>query len=456
MSSGACLVWFRRDLRLSDNPALHAAVVSGKLVVPLFIWSPDEEAPWSPGAASRWWLARSLAELARALEMRGSRLVLRKGPSFTALSDLVRETGADSIFWNRRYEPALMATDTRLAAALEARRLSVHTFNASLLDEPWAVRPSSGGPYRVFTPFLRENLARLTPPRPLAAPERVPAPAAQPRALRIEDLGIAAGAPRSLDDYWTPGEKSALARLAALPSLAAEYARSRDYPALQATSRLSPHLHAGEIGPRQIWHALGSQHGPGARAFRRQLVWREFAHHELHHFPGSPEEPLRPQFQRIPWRSDREGLAAWKEGRTGFPLVDAGMRELTSTGFMHNRVRMVAASFLVKHLLIDWREGARFYWQHLVDADLASNTLGWQWVAGSGADSAPFFRIMNPLLQAGKFDPDGRYVRRFVPEHGSAAYPPPIVDLSEARARALVVFESVRRAPADLRTNTAC
>lgn len=439
MPTGATIVWFRLDLRLTDNPALEAARLRGGPIIPVFIWAPEEEHPWSPGAASRWWLHHSLAALDADLRARGSRLILRRGPSLQTLQALLRETGAEAVYWNRRYEPALIARDTQIKAALSAQ-----SFNSALLVEPWEMKT-----YRVFTPFWRAVLAKgISVDRIPPAPRNLPTPANWPKSLPLEELELlpkidwAAG----LRAAWQPGEAGAQEQLRRFVKAAVtRYTAERDRPDLPATSRLSPHLHFGEIGPRQVWAAVAPIADSSGWGFLRQLGWREFAHHLLYHFPHTTDQPMRPEFEQFPWQTDPERLRAWQRGRTGFPLVDAGMRELWTTGWMHNRVRMVVASFLVKDLLIPWQEGARWFWDTLVDADLANNTLGWQWTAGCGADAAPYFRVFNPASQAEKFDPHGEYVRRWVPEAGTPDYPLPIVDHDEARRRALQAFERLPR-----------
>jgi deoxyribodipyrimidine photo-lyase len=480
------LVWFRLDLRLEDNPAVQAAVAQGGPVLPVFIWAPDEEGDWAPGGASRWWLHNALAALDAALHACGSQLILRTGPSLETLLELIRATGAKAVFWNRRYEPAAMAQEKRIEAALSEQGLHTGSFNASLLHEPWVARTQAGGPFRVFTPFWRHCLGLGEPPQPLPAPSTLPTPRRWPRSLNLAALELlpkpdwASG----LRSAWRPGAEAAGQRLEQfLDQAFDQYEAQRDRPDLPGTSRLSPHLHFGEISPRQIWHALRRRAErcgwPPARWRRSQFVtelgWREFAYHLLYHFPRTPHEPLRSQFSRFPWRRDPEGLRAWQRGRTGYPIVDAGMRDLWATGWMHNRVRMIVASFLVKDLLLPWQEGARWFWDTLVDSDLASNTLGWQWCAGCGADAAPFFRIFNPNLQGEKFDPHGDYIRRWCPElarlpvrwihrpHEAPAgvlraagvtlgrtYPEPIVPHGLARERALAAFARMRfwaRAP---------
>lgn len=476
---GPVIVWFRLDLRLADNPALLAAVeASGSAaIIPVYIWAPDEEAPFAPGAASRVWLHDSLRALSTALAARGSRLVLRTGPTLETLIDLAKTTGARAVFWNRRYEPSIAARDARVDAALRARGLATATErglpSASLLWEPEAIATKRGQPFRMFTPFWRA--CRAHPPLgPARAPGKLPAPPRWTASVPLAAFGLRpqVGWDARLRAAWSPGEIGARARLQrfvrrGLP----QYWRWRDHPGRDVSSRLSPHLHFGEIGPRAVWSAverMAVRHQIDPGPFLRELAWREFAHHLLHHFPHSAVAPLRPAFEHFPW-APATSAAAWRRGLTGYPLVDAGMRELWATGFMHNRVRMVAAAFLVKHLLVPWQEGARHFWDTLVDADLADNTLGWQWCAGSGVDAAPFFRIFNPVIQGRRFDPDGSYVRRWVPElakllpHDLHApwlaradllaragivlgqtYPAPIVDHQWARARALAAFDDMR------------
>ncbi len=479
MSECPVIVWLRQDLRLADNDALAAAAARRVPVIPVYIWAPEEEDRWAPGTASRWWLSRSLARLDRSLRRLGSRLVLRSGPSLEALRDLVRSTGARALFWNRRYEPAAVARDAAVARTLETEGIEVRTFNSSLLFEPGSILNGSGGPYRVFTPFWNACLARMDLAKPAPAPRRLRAPASWPRASKLERLPIESRTSRTrgFETFWEPGEEGAEAELQRFLAAAMEaYPGGRDRPGERATSRLSPHLHFGEIGPRRVARQVGSAvlESPAARAvpgeaFVRQIGWREFAYHLLHHFPESPERPLDASFDRIRWSSDEKALRAWQEGRTGFPMVDAGMRELLATGWMHNRVRMIVASFLVKDLLIPWQAGAAWFWDTLVDADLANNTLGWQWTAGCGADAAPFVRVFNPALQGRRFDPDGEYVRRFVPElsrlpagrihqprsNGGRSqalpgmeegygYPEPIVDHADSRRRALEAYRRAR------------
>jgi deoxyribodipyrimidine photo-lyase len=420
------LVWFRQDLRIADNPALTAALADGNAVIPVYLFAPSEEGAWPPGAASRWWLHHSLARLGDELERRGSRLCLRATEdSLATLTALAHECGATRVVWNRRYEPAIIARDQKIKAALRAAGLDTASYNSALLHEPWSVKTKTGGPFQVFTPFWRHCLAHEDPSEPLPAPSELPPPSEWPTSATLDGLGLL---PRidwatGFSAAWTPGSASAHALLQRfLTDAYAGYATARDQPAVQGTSRLSPHLHLGEISPREIWHAVrafGLEHGDSAwreSKFLAELGWREFAYHLLYHFPQTPEHPLRENYARFPWADNPAALRAWTSGKTGYPIVDAGLRELWHTGWMHNRVRMITASFLIKDLLIDWTEGARWFWDTLVCADLAANTLGWQWVAGCGADAAPFFRIFNPTTQGLKFDPDGTYIRRWVPE----------------------------------------
>jgi len=422
------ILWLRLDLRLADNPALLMTLKRGGLVVPVFIWSPDEETPWQPGGASRWWLHQSLAALAARLRAVGSRLVIRRGPMLEALRSLVKETDACAVYWNRRYEPAVIARDAKVKEALRQDGLAVESFNAALLHEPWTIQNQSGKPFQVFTPFWKKCLAQPDPAEPLPAPKKLPAPAVWPKSLTLDELELE---PRlewadGFRDAWQPGEAGAADGLKKFLTQQGfdNYSDQRNRLDIVGTSRLSPHLHFGEISPRQIWHGLArmaSKRGLSVDKWRgsqflTELGWREFAHHLLHHFPHTTTEPLRPEFRNFQWRTNAAFLKAWQRGRTGYPIVDAGMRELWATGWMHNRVRMIVASLLVKDLLISWQDGARWFWDTLVDADLAQNTLGWQWTAGCGADAAPYFRVFNPVSQGEKFDPNGDYVRRWCPE----------------------------------------
>ncbi|MCR2810566.1 MULTISPECIES: deoxyribodipyrimidine photo-lyase [unclassified Microbacterium] len=450
--SGPSIVWFRDDLRLADNPALRAAVERDEPVIGLYVL--DEESPGIRplGGAAKWWLDGSLRSLADRLAQRGSTLVLRRGAAASVVQDVAREAGAGAVFWNRRYGGAERAVDAALKTALRGSGVTATSSAASLLFEPWTVLTGSGTPYSVFTPFWRACQSGPAPRAPLAEPRRIRGPAAAPSSDDIGDWALLPTDPDwagGLRQTWEPGEPAARTRLREfLAEDLADYDRSRDEPAAGTTSRLSPRLRWGELSPHTVWHeAIGA--GQSAGRFLAELGWREFAAHVLYHHPDLATQNLRPEFDGFPWPRLRPAqLRAWQQGRTGIPLVDAGMRELWRTGVMHNRIRMVTASFLVKNLLIDWRRGEEWFWDTLVDADGASNPFNWQWVAGSGADAAPYFRVFNPELQAKKFDPRAEYIRRWAPEYGpdaEALAPPPIVDLGESRKTALAAYERMRR-----------
>ncbi|MEM8981554.1 MAG: deoxyribodipyrimidine photo-lyase [Pseudomonadota bacterium] len=461
--SSTALVWLRRDLRLADNPALSAALQAHENVIPVFV-ADDSDDPWSPGGAANAWLHRSLTALDRALSELGSRLIVRDGPAETALGALIDETGAAAIYWNRLYDSHSRRRDETLKRRWREAGLDARSFNGHLLIEPWEVETGSGNPYKVFTPFWRNASQRIPSREPIAKPRQLKPPAEWPASVTIEALGLKPTI-RWDSGFWTvfePGEAGAQAALRRFRRGAITgYHEMRDYPADDGVSQLSAHIHFGEISPLAVWHGAGS--APDAppvdvEHFQRELGWREFAHHVLYHFDRTPTEPLNDKYRDFPWREGYEPLlAAWRTGNTGIPLVDAGMRQLWQTGWMHNRVRMVVASFLVKNIRAPWLEGARWFWDTLVDADLASNTLGWQWAAGCGADAAPYFRVFNPVLQSQKFDKSGDYIRRFVPElsqldnktihepwrySGSdftpgTDYPLPVVDLKTSRNEAL-------------------
>lgn len=479
MKKPLSIVWFRQDLRLSDNPALAAAITRNGPVLPVYIWAPEEEGVWSLGAASRWWLHQSLLSLDASLRTLGSQLVIRRGESLSVLQTLVQESGASAVFWNRRYEPTPRERDAKIKALLRARGLTGESFNASLLFEPWDIHNKEGKPFQVFTRFWKTCLTFPEPLAPIPQPASLPAPEQWPETIGLASLGLEPQIDwaTSMRVAWQPGEKGAWNELCRfLAKAVALYPDERDRPDLLSTSRLSPYLHFGEISPRQVWHAVreqvprGSQAAAGAEAYLRQLGWREFAHHLLFHFPHTSEQPLRPEFAAFPWQEDAVALRAWQHGQTGYPLVDAGMRELWATGWMHNRVRMMVASFLVKDLLLPWQAGDRWFWDTLVDADLANNTLGWQWTAGCGADAAPYFRIFHPVIQGEKFDAAGDYVRRWVPELArlpvawvhkpweapaevlaaagvklGRTYPKPIVIHETARLRALNALATIKQ-----------
>ncbi len=427
MTTSASLLWLRNDLRLADNLALVAAAQRGGPVIPVFISSPPEEGDWPPGRASSWWLHQSLAAVGAHLRELGSRLVVRPGPTLPALRALAKETGANAVFWNRRYEPAVIARDAQVMAALREEGFETASFNAALLHEPWTIQNQTKKPFQVFTPFWRNCLAQPEPAEPVPGPKNLLAAAKWPKSVALDELRLepTINWTDGMRATWQPGEAGAMAGLNRFLARAFDdYSEHRNRPDVASTSRLSPHLHFGEISPRQIWHGLrrmAAKRGLPVEQWRgsqylAEVGWREFAHHLLFHFPHTPTEPLRADFKKFRWREDAAFLQAWQKGRTGYPIVDAGMRELWTTGWMHNRVRMIVASFLVKDLLLSWTQGAHWFWDTLVDADLAQNTLGWQWTAGCGADAAPYFRVFNPISQGEKFDPQGDYVRRWCPE----------------------------------------
>ncbi len=468
------IVWFRQDLRLADNPALAAAAHSGRPVACVYILEDGPSRRWAMGGASRWWLHGALQSLQGDLARIGGRLILRRGAASGLLPTLIAETGADSVFWNRRYEPEAASGDATLKKMLTNYGVVAKDFQGDVLVEPATLLSAAGRPYRVFTPFWRA-LRQTDPGSPLRAPSRLDGAGVHIVSDRLEDWALRPTAPdwaSGLSEAWSPGEAGAHLRLDDFLARADRYPAGRDRPDMIATSRLSPHLHFGEMSPRQLWHEI-LRHAPvlpdGGEKFLSELGWREFARHLLFHNPTLPDAPLLRKFEAFPWQDDPMRFSAWCRGRTGIPIVDAGMRELWQTGWMHNRVRMITASFLIKHLMIDWRRGEAWFWDTLVDADLANNAAGWQWVAGSGADAAPFFRIFNPVLQGEKFDPQGSYVRRFLPEltrlpdryihkpwqapmavrresgvQLDANYPSPIVDLAAGRARALAAFRGLK------------
>ena len=446
------IVWLRDDLRLADNPALRAAIDRDEAFVCLYIL--DEASPGIRplGGAARWWLHHSLASLRARIEERGGCLVLRRGPAAEVIPEVVAHAEASAVFWNRRYGGAERAVDTGLKASLRDDGVEVSSFAASVLFEPWTVRTGDDRPYSVFTPFWRACLRLPAPRAPLPEPRELRAPASRPASDDLEEWGLLPRHPDwtgGIREVWEPGEPAARRRLRAFVAEdIGAYDRTRDEPGAGSTSLLSPRLRWGEVSPHAVWHEVMAS-GDGAGRFLSELGWREFAWHTLFHSPDLATRNWRPEFDAFPWpRTDRAALRAWQRGTTGIPLVDAGMRELWQTGYMHNRVRMVVASFLVKNLLIDWRRGEEWFWDTLVDADAASNPFNWQWVAGSGADAAPYFRIFNPELQQKKFDRDGSYVGRWAPEHldPHADAPAPIVDLAASRGAALDAYAHVKDA----------
>lgn len=479
MSEAPNIVWFRQDLRVTDHRALSAAAATGAPLVPVYILDDETPGDRAMGAASRWWLHHSLVAHGDRLRALDASLVLRKGAVARELLHLVQETGARAVYCSRSYEPWAVALETDLQANLQEVGAELKRYPGTLLREPENIRTKSGEAYKVYTPFWNALRAGDPPAQPQPAPKRL-----RPltRSLKSDQLASWRLLPTKPDwaagfrASWQPGEEGAEERLEAfLDEAVSGYATSRDRPDQIGTSRLSPHLHFGELSPQRVWHAVVHRArghlGKGAQTYLKELVWREFSYHLLTHFPDLPDKPFRPEFAAYPWKHHKAKLTAWQRGRTGYPIVDAGMRELWHTGWMHNRVRMIVASFLIKHLQISWQHGAAWFWDTLVDADLANNSASWQWVAGSGADAAPYFRIFNPMKQGATFDPDGDYVRRWVPEIAKLpdadlhapwlaspatlkaadivlgkTYPVPIVDHDAARKAALAGYAEVKAA----------
>lgn len=474
-----CLFWFREDLRLADNPALAQAVASGRPLICLYVHDMEDSGRWAAGGARQWWLHGSLASLQADLNDKGAELVIRQGSSAEIVREIVSQCGVEAVFWTRRYAPYQIEADTALKVELENQGVSVTSVNGRLLFEPWAFKTGAGKPYRVFSPLWRA-MQRDGDVRALAPEiEAIDAVSYDLTSVSLDELGLLPTNPdwaSGFEPIWQPGEAGAKVRLKRfLDEAVANYADDRNRPDKLGTSGLSPHLQHGEISPVQIWHAVKFAIGKGdipedqAQKFLSEIVWREFSYVLLFHNPHMLTDELMAKFSAFPWSPDDEKLQAWQRGQTGYPIVDAGMRELWQTGWMHNRVRMIVGSFLVKHLLIDWRDGMDWFWDTLVDADIAANTASWQWIAGCGADAAPYFRIFNPMTQGEKFDPNGDYIRRFVPELAhlptkflyapwdapalvlqeagvklGETYPRPIVDHKQARERALAAYGEIK------------
>lgn len=473
MINAPIIVWFRQDLRLTDNPALHEAVNTGAKIIPIYILDDVNAGDWTMGGASRMWLHHSLNALNDSLN---GHLACFKGDAPIILKTLVKSTGASGVYWNRCYEPWRMDRDKVIRETLREDGLDVQSFNASLLYEPWTVRKDEGTPYRVFTPYFRRGcVGRGEPIKPVPAPKNITFAKAPDKAISIDALKLLPTKIRwdtKIEDYWTIGERGAQKRLKDfLKNGFDDYKEGRNFPSKDNVSRLSPHLHFGEISPRTAWYAIrksmeGAKSENDGDCYLSELGWREFSYNLLYFNHSLPEKPLQRRFAEFPWKKNKTHLRKWQTGRTGYPIVDAGMRQLWETGWMHNRVRMIVGSFLVKDLMLHWTEGEKWFWDCLVDADLASNAASWQWIAGCGADAAPYFRVFNPTGQGEKFDPDGDYVRRFCPELAKLpnewihkpweapplllkeagvilgkTYPHPVVDHKQARLDALEAFK---------------
>lgn len=472
MKKKRTIVWFRRDLRLSDNPALFEACQQGE-ILPLYILD-DANNDWSIGSAQKWWLYHSLKKLDSNLSYHKTKLILRKGDALSIISQLIEDTESDAVFWNRCYEPNSIQRDTQIKKQLKDKGIDVKSFCGNLLFEPWEIKNKSGNYFKVFTSFWKScNLDHN--PRSLYNN-----PAIKPYKSKFEtdDINSWKLIPNNPDwmekfnKYWVPGEDSAQNLLSEFIEYNFEkYKTARDIPGLKGTSRLSPYLHFGEISPHQIWYKIKdyqnmNKYYDSVDKYLSEIGWREFSYHLLYHNPNLPSREFNLKFQNFPWKFDSDNLIKWQRGLTGYPIVDAGMRELWNTGWMHNRVRMIVASFLTKHLLISWQEGAKWFLDTLLDADMANNSVGWQWVAGCGADAAPYFRIFNPIMQGMKFDFSGEYIRKWVPElarlpnkyiHNpweankellessgidlGSNYPKPVIDHSYARDRALEAYK---------------
>lgn len=475
MYSTPTILWFRKDLRLGDNSALKAAIKVGAPVIPLFIWSSDESGAWAPGAASKWWLYQALKSLSKSFKEVGGELVLREGDSLGQLRDIIEKTGAKRVYWNRRYESPHRELDASIKRQLREDEIEVESFNSSLLNEPHTAATGGGNPYKVYTPYWKKVKDRAIEPIAESNIDSLKFADPSPETLTLKSLCLLPKEQwhHKFDPHWEVSEVAAQERLGKFLNQPVEgYNQARDIPSEDGTSSLSPYLHWGLIGPRQIMHALKAKHDlgkEGPEVYAKEIYWREFAYNVLYHFPKTPDAPLHAKYADFPWEPDANALKRWQRGQTGYPIVDAGMRQLYATGWMHNRVRMVVSSLLVKHLLQDWREGASWFWDTLVDADLASNTLGWQWSAGCGADAAPYFRVFNPITQGKKFDAEGDYVRKWVPEIDKLPnkfihepweapvgileyagvelgkdYPKPIIDHKEGRERALAALDQFK------------
>lgn len=452
------LLWLRRDLRLADQPALMAAIASGAPVIPVYVLDDETPRHRAMGGASRWWLHGSLANLSKDLHAKGSRLILRRGRSDSVLAQIAEDTGATDIHALHHYEPWWRMAERAVAKA----GLNLHLHHGNYLASPGSVLNGAGQPYRIYTPFWRALQQQMPPPPPRAAPERIPAPIHWPKGESLSDLDLLPRQPDwagGLREEWVPGEAGAAQRLRDFCAHARLYEEERNLPSLEGTSRLSPHLAFGEISPAQCWHGVADL-GGSVQTFLSELAWRDYAQNQIAVMPDYGARPANPDYEAFPWRNAPEDLRTWQQGRTGYPIVDAGMRQLWHTGWMHNRVRMIVASLLIKHLGLDWRMGEQWFWDTLVDADYAQNAVNWQWSAGCGVDANQFGRIMAPLTQSEKFDASA-YIRRWVPElagvdegeihdpsplvRRQTGYPPMIIAHREGRERALAAYAEMKR-----------
>ncbi|MAI36589.1 deoxyribodipyrimidine photo-lyase [Alteromonas sp.] len=473
MTVPVSIMWFRQDLRVNDNPALNAACDMGK-ILPIYIYDDTTPDGRAPGSASQWWLHHSLTSLNDRLN---GHLKIFKGDPKVLISKIMESIKAKAIFWNRCYEPWQINRDKEIKKQLIDSEFEAYSSNGSLLWEPMKVLKKDGTPYKVYTPYYRNGCLKIEEPRyPKAPPARITYADDEYKDDGLDALNLLPEIKwdSTISKMWKPGEEGAADNLSEFIQHAArQYKDGRDIPSMKGTSRLSPHLHFGEVSPNQVWYAIkdkfGATEDKSIDTYLSELGWREFSYYLLFHFPTLPNKNFNDKFDKFPWRKDAKALKAWQTGNTGIPIVDAGMRELWQTGYMHNRVRMIVGSFLVKNLLLSWHEGERWFWDTLLDADLASNSAGWQWVAGSGADASPYFRIFNPILQGEKFDKKGKYVRKYCPElkdlpdkyihkpwetpgviakdaklELGKSYPEPIVDLKASRQRALDAFQEIK------------
>lgn len=455
------VVWFRKDLRTEANPALIAAAETGEEIIPVFIWAPEEEDDWAPGAASKVFQHYALIYLKNELKKLGLDLIIRQGNSQKILEEICEQTNAKKVFWNRRYEPYIIERDKKIKESLKEKEIETESFNGSLLADPWEVLKQTGTPFKVYTAYYNNYEIILQRIRhsvyfPELKKQKAYNDEIQSESIESLDLLPERDWKDGIISSWNLNEENGCASFKKdidrfIKVRTSAYGEFRDRPDLDGVSKISPYLHFGLISPTMIYQKILKEHPnkipDGTQQYVKQLIWRDFAHHLLYHFPQTVDKALYPKFEAFPWQKDPEAFKRWCQGKTGFALVDAGMRELWHTGWMHNRVRMMVGSFLVKHLLIDWREGARWFWDTLVDADLANNTLGWQWIAGCGADASPYFRIFNPHLQLKKFDPDLAYCHKWIPEFDTEDYPKEIISHEAGRDRAMQAYEVVKGKP---------